>query len=56
MRTLWAFPEPKQVDFIERYFGSSPDHGARSFELLLLIASVAMITVLGLQFFHRLRD
>jgi len=44
------------MDFIERYLGFSPDHGDKSFELLLLIGLVAMISVLGWRFFHRLRD
>ena len=34
------------MDFIERYLGFSPDHGDKSFELLLLIGLVAMISVL----------
>jgi hypothetical protein len=44
------------MDFIERYLGFSPDHGDKSFELLLLIGLVAMISVLAWRFFHRLRD
>ena len=44
------------MDFIEKTLGFSPDHSDRSLEVLLLIALVAMITVLGRQFFHRLRD
>jgi len=44
------------MDFIEKSLGFLPDHSDRSLEVLLLIALVAMITVLGWQFFHRLRD
>jgi len=44
------------MDFIERYLGFSPDHGDKSFEVLFLIALVAIITVLAWRFFHHLRD
>jgi len=45
------------MGFLEKAFGFSYDHGDdRSLEVLLLIALVAMITVLARQFFHHLRD
>ena len=44
------------MDFFEKVFGFSPDHGDRSFEVLFLVALVAMISVLALRFFHHLRD
>jgi hypothetical protein len=44
------------VDFVEKYLGFSPDHGDGSFEVLLLIAVVAIMTGLGLGFFRKLRD
>jgi hypothetical protein len=44
------------MDFIEKGLGFLPDHGDRSFEVLSLIALVAMISVLAWRFFHRLRD
>ena len=56
MATLRAFEDRSQMDFIEKSLGFSPDQSDRSLEVLLLIALVAMITVLGWQFFHRLRD
>ena len=46
-----------QMGFLEKAFGFSYDHGDdRSLDVLLLIALVAMITVLARQFFHHLRD
>jgi hypothetical protein len=44
------------MGFFERVFGFSPDHSDRSFEVLLLIGLVAMISVLAWRFFHQLRD
>jgi hypothetical protein len=44
------------MGFFEKVFGFLPDHSDRSLEVLLLIALVAMITVLAQQFFHHLRD
>jgi len=40
------------MDFIERYLGFSPDHGDGSFEAMLLIALVVVITGLALGYFH----
>jgi hypothetical protein len=48
--------DQSQMDFIEKSLGFSRDHTDRSLEVLLLIVLVAMITVLGWRFFHRLRD
>jgi hypothetical protein len=56
MKTLRAFEDRGQMDFIEKSLGFSPDQSDRSLEVLLLIALVAMFTVLGWRFFHRLRD
>ena len=44
------------MDFIERVFGFSPDYGDKSFELLLLIVLVAIMSVAAWRFFHHLRD
>jgi hypothetical protein len=44
------------MDFIKSWFGISPDHGDRSFEVLSLVMLVAMITVLAWRFFHKLSD
>jgi len=41
------------MDFIERWFGFSPDHGDGSLEAIILIALVTVITGLGLGFFHK---
>jgi hypothetical protein len=41
------------MDFIERWFGFSPDGGDGSFEAIILIAIVIVITGLGLGYFHR---
>ena len=38
------------MDFIERYFGFSPDHGDGSFEAMLLIELVTIITGTALGF------
>jgi len=45
-----------RVDFIEKYLNSWPDHGDGSFEVLLLIFLVFIITAFGLGFFRKLRD
>jgi len=45
-----------QMGFFEQVFGFSPDHGDRSFEVLLLVVLVAMIGVLAWRFFHYLSD
>jgi hypothetical protein len=42
--------------FFEKVFGFLSDHGERSFEVLFLIALVAIINVLAWRFFHHLRD
>jgi len=41
------------VDFIERYLGFSPDGGDGSFEAMLLIALVTVITGTGMAFFQK---
>ena len=41
------------MDFIERYLGFSPDGGDGSFEAMLLIALVTVITGAGMVFFHK---
>jgi hypothetical protein len=41
------------MDFIERWFGFSPDHGDGSFEALILIALVIIISGLALGFFRK---
>ena len=41
------------MDFIERWFGCSPDHGDGSFEALILIALVIIISGLALGFFRK---
>jgi hypothetical protein len=41
------------MDFIERYFGFSPDHGDGSLEAILLLALVTLITGLALRLFHK---
>jgi len=38
------------MDFVERYFGFSPDHGDGSFEAIILIALVTLISGLALGF------
>jgi hypothetical protein len=47
-----------RMDFIERYLGFSPDHGDGSFEAMLLIALVTIITGIALGFFrkHQVRN
>ena len=41
------------MDFIERYFGFSPDNGDGSFEAMLLIVLVTIITGISLGFFGK---
>ena len=41
------------MDFIERWFGFSPDHGDGSFEALLLVALVTIVTGIALGFFRK---
>jgi len=41
------------MDFIERWFGFSPDHGDGSLEAIILIALVTIITGLALTFFRK---
>ena len=41
------------MDFIERYLGFSPDGGDGSFEAMLLIALVTVITGAGMAFFRK---
>jgi len=53
MATLRAFQERSHVDFIERWFGFSPDHGDGSFEALLLVALVTIVTGIALGFFRK---
>jgi hypothetical protein len=50
---LRRFRESSHMDFIERYLGFSPDHGDGSFEAMLLIALVVIITGLALGYFHK---
>jgi hypothetical protein len=41
------------MDFIERYLGFSPDQGGGSFEAMLLIGLVTIITGIALGFFRK---
>ena len=41
------------MNFIERYFGFSPDHGDGSVEAIILIALVTMITGISLSYFRK---
>ena len=41
------------MDFLERFFGFSPDHGDGSIEALILIAAVIIIFSVGLGYFHK---
>jgi hypothetical protein len=41
------------MDFIERLFGFSPDHGDGSFEAILLIALVTIVTGIAMGFFGK---
>jgi hypothetical protein len=41
------------MDFIERYLGFSPDNGDGSFEAMLLIVLVTIITGISLGFFGK---
>ena len=41
------------MDFIERYLGFAPDHGDGSFEAMLLIALLTIITGMALGFFRK---
>ena len=41
------------MNFIERHLGFSPDDGDGSLEVIFLIAVVALITGIGLRYFHK---
>jgi hypothetical protein len=41
------------MDFIERFFGISPDGGDGSLEILLLVLLVLIITAIGMHLPHR---
>ena len=41
------------MNFIERFFGFAPDHGDGSFEAIILIAVVMVVTGVGLGYFHK---
>ena len=41
------------MDFIERFFGISPDGGDGSLEILLLVLLVLITTAIGMHFPHR---
>ena len=41
------------MDFIERYLGFSPDNGDGSFEAMLLLVLVTIITGISLGFFRK---
>ena len=41
------------MDFIERYLGFSPDGGDGSFEAMLLLVLVTVVTGAGMAFFHK---
>ena len=41
------------MEFIERWFGFSPDHGDGSFEAMILIALVIIISGVALGFFRK---
>jgi hypothetical protein len=41
------------MDFIERYLGFSPDHGDGSFEAMLLIALVVIVSGLALGYIQK---
>jgi hypothetical protein len=41
------------MDFIERFLGFSPDHGDGSFEAMLLLVLVILVTGVGMAFFHK---
>ena len=41
------------MDFIERYLSFSPDGGDGSFEAMLLLVLVTVITGVGMAFFHK---
>ena len=43
----------KPMDFIERFLGFSPDHGDGSFEAMLLVVVVTIITGIAVRFFRR---
>ena len=42
------------MDFIERWFGFSPDHGDGSVEAIILMALVIIISGVALGFFRKL--
>ena len=50
---LLAFSEISKVDFIEKHLGFSPDHGDGSFEAMLLMVVVTIITGIAVRFFRR---
>ena len=41
------------MDFIERWFGFSPDHGDGSLEAMLLTMLVVFVAGIGLVFFRK---
>ncbi|MGB6587869.1 MAG: hypothetical protein WBE93_18135, partial [Pseudolabrys sp.] len=41
------------MDFIEKHLGFSPDHGDGSFEAMLLMVVVTIITGIAVRFFRR---
>jgi len=41
------------MNFIERLFGLSPDHGVGAFEAIILIAVVTVVTGLGMGYFSK---
>jgi len=41
------------MDFIERFLGLSPDYGGGSFEAIILIAVVTVITGVGMGYFQK---
>jgi hypothetical protein len=44
--------EQAVLDFMEKYFGFSPDGGDRSIEMLMLVLAVSAILALVLLWFH----
>ena len=50
---LGRFRESSHMDFIERYLGFSPDHGDGSFEAMLLIALVVIVSGLALGYIQK---
>ena len=41
------------MDFIGRFLGFSPDHGDGSFEAMLLLVLVILVTGVVMAFFHK---